>query len=91
MKVASVREFRARATTIMHGKEPVLVMRRGHLAGIFFPSPGESLPLEFKRELYSVLSARIARALEKRGVTEEEVLTEFDEWRKKRRAARRRQ
>lgn len=90
MKVATVKDFKNKATQLLRGRTPVLVTRHGRLAGIFFPSPEESLPMEFKRELYDVLSAQVARDLRKRGVTEEEVLADFKAWKGKRREARRR-
>ena len=87
MKIASVREFRDRATTMFRSKEPILIMRRGKLAGIFFPQPGQTIPIELKRELYPVLSAEIARQFKKRGVTAKDVLKDFKEWRRQRREA----
>lgn len=52
MKAVMVREFRDRATYWLKSKEPIIVLRRGHLVGIFFPSPAESLPLELKKEIF---------------------------------------
>jgi hypothetical protein len=46
--------------------------------------------MELKRELYAMLSSEVARQLKKRGLTEQKLLTDFGEWRKKRREARRR-
>jgi hypothetical protein len=43
-----------------------------------------------KRELYAMLCADVKRQLKRRGVSEQEVLSDFEAWRKKRRAARRR-
>lgn len=90
MRLSTVREFRDKATGFLRSKAPVLVTRRGRLAGIFFPRPEITLPLEFKRELYGMLCADIKRELKRRGVKEEEVLSDFEAWRKKRRATRRR-
>ena len=56
MRIATVREFRDRAIEMLRTKEPILVLRRGSVAGIFFPQPGKSIPLEMKREMYSLLS-----------------------------------
>ena len=64
--------------------------RRGRLAGIFFPRPEMTLPLELKRELYEMLSSESARELKQRGVTEEDVLKDFEASRRKPRAAGRR-
>jgi len=88
MRIATVREFRDNATGLLRSKAPILVTRRGRLAGVFFPWPEESLPLEFKKELFSVLSAELGRELKKRKISEEEVQADFDSWRKARRAPR---
>jgi hypothetical protein len=88
MKISTVREFRDNATSLLRSKSPILVTRRGQLAGVFFPWPESTLPIEFKKELFSILSAELSRELKQRGVTEKEVLADFDSWRKQRRAAR---
>jgi hypothetical protein len=76
MRLSTVREFRDKATGLLRSKAPILVTRRGRLAGIFFPRPEVTLPLK--------------RQLKRRRVSEQEVLSDFEAWRKKRRAARRR-
>jgi len=68
----------------------MLVTRRGRLAGVFFPRPEASLPVEFKRELFATLSSAIARQLQKRGLKEEEIVAELQLWRKGKRETRRR-
>jgi hypothetical protein len=90
MKISTVREFRDRATAFLRSKDPVLVTRRGKLAGVFFPSPESTLPLELKRELFGMLSRAIAAQIKRRGLSEGQVLADFERWRKERRAARRR-
>jgi hypothetical protein len=90
MRISSVREFRDGATTLLRSKDPILVTRRGRLAGIFFPTPEATLPMELKRELFSVLSAAIGRQVRRRGLSERDIEAGFASWRKKRRAARRR-
>jgi len=88
MRISSVREFRDNATGMLRSKDPVLVTRRGRLAGVFFPWPEGSMPLELKREVFSVLSDEIRRQLKRRGLSEDEILEDFNSWRKKRRATR---
>lgn len=90
IRIAAVREFRDHATKILKSRDPILVLRRSEVAGIFFPYPEKSLPLELKRELFDRLSSSIAKRLKSRGVTEKEILSDFESWRRKRRAARRR-
>ena len=39
MKISSVRDFRDNASGLLRSKAPILVTRRGRLAGVFFPWP----------------------------------------------------
>ena len=90
MRISSVRDFRDRATGLLRSKDPILVTRRGRLAGIFFPTPEATLPLELKREMFSVLTSAIGRHIRRRGLKERDIEAGFETWRKTRRAARRR-
>jgi hypothetical protein len=83
MKISSVREFRDNATTLLRAKDPILVTRRGRLAGIFFPWPEGTLPLEVKREMFTALSDQIRRQIKKRGLSEEDIVADFELWRKR--------
>jgi len=87
MRISTVREFRDNASGMLRAKDPILVTRRGKLAGIFFPRPEATLPVELKREMFGILSAEIGRQFRKRGVSEEEVLADFAAWRNTKRAA----
>jgi hypothetical protein len=89
MKISTVRDFRDNATGLLRSKDPILVTRRGRLAGIFFPWPEGTMPLELKRELFSVLSEQVRRQVADVGLSEDEVLADFDSWRKSKRATRR--
>src|SRR5437016_5200519 len=82
MKISTVRQFRDNATGYLRSKDPILVTRRGRLAGVFFPRPESSLPIELKRELFSVLSSEVAREIKKRSLKEEDIVAEFESWRK---------
>ncbi len=88
MRISTVREFRDNATGLLRSKVPILVTRRGHLAGVFFPCPQSTIPIEFKRELFAVLSAEVNRQVKKSGLTEDEVQADFESWRKDRRETR---
>ena len=89
MRISTVREFRD-TTGLLRSRAPILVTRRGRVAGIFFPRPELTLPIELKRELYDMLSGDLARQLKRRKISEDDVLKDFEASRKKRRAARRR-
>lgn len=90
MKISTVREFRDNATGYLRSKDPILLTRGGRLAGVFFPRPEASLLIEFEHELFAALSSEIARQLRQRGLKEEEIVSEFQSWRKKKRETRRR-
>ena len=88
MRISSVREFRDRATSLLRSEDPILVTRRGRVAGIFLPWREATLPVDLKRELFAMLTSEIGRQLKKKRVTETEVLRDFAQWRKERRANR---
>ncbi len=90
MRISSIRDFRDRATALFRSDDPILVTRRGKVAGVFLPWHEASLPVDFKRELFAMLSAEIGRQLKKKRVTEKAVLQDFDRWKKARREAGRR-
>ena len=85
MKLISVKEFRDSATKALKSKEPLIIMRRGEVAGIFFPTPLESIPFEFKKDIFITLTDSIKKKLQVQGVKEEEVLEDFERHRKTRR------
>jgi hypothetical protein len=87
MRISTVREFRDNASGMLRAKDPILVTRRGRLAGIFFPRPEATLPVELKREMFGILSAEVGRQIRRRGSSEEEILDDFESWRKAKRQA----
>ena len=87
---STVREFRDKATGHLRSKDPIFVTRRGRLASVFFPHPETSLPLEFKRELFAALSMEVAHQLRRSRSKEEDILCEFESWRKAKRETGRR-
>jgi len=90
MRISTVREFRDRATTLLRSEDPILVTRRGRVAGVFLPWREATLPVDLKRELFSMLTTEIAAQLKKKRATEKDILQDFARWQKARRATRRR-
>jgi hypothetical protein len=86
MKVATVREFRNKATTYFKEGEPVLVTRHGKVTGLYLPiEHPESFPLELRKEMFIRLGEAISRSLAKKGITEEKLLADFNTFKKTRR------
>ena len=85
MKVVTLRDFRDRATEMMRSRDILLVTRDGKPAGFFLPWDRPDLPDDIRKGIYAELSQRARRHLDKKGVTEEEVLADFSAARRSRR------
>lgn len=85
MKMMTVKEFRDKATKALKSKEPLLILRRSEIAGIFFPMPSETFPFELKKDLFLTLTESIRKRLKAKGVREEDVLVDFEKFKKARR------
>ncbi len=81
----NVKEFRDKATKALKSKEPLLILRRSEIAGIFFPLPSGAIPFELKRDLFLTLTDSIKKRLKSKGVREEDILEDFEKFRKARR------
>jgi len=82
MRVTPVKEFKAHATRYLREREPILITRRGKLVGFFIPVEDPSnLPFDLKRELLLLLTERLRKKAEEKGLTEEKVLAQFEEFR----------
>ena len=86
MKVAGMRELRAKSATLFGSGEPVLVTRHGRVSGVYVPlDEPDRLPDDLRRELAGVVGRHLAKALERKGVTEKEITEDFDAYRRRRR------
>lgn len=87
LKTVSLRELKSLAGELSPSFEPVLVTERGKPLGIFrrLPYPDESISLEERRKLFRKTSARLARQMDARGITEEQLQRDFEALRKNRR------
>lgn len=86
MKTTTIRQFRAQVSDLLKGHEEVLVTRHGKPAGVLLPlNNPKGVPLEIRRRLYLELSAKIARQLDAKGITEGKLQRDFAEFKKRRR------
>jgi len=86
MKVAGIRELRAK-TAVLFGKgEPVLVTKHGKVSGVYVPlDEPDRLPDELRRELIGVLGRHLAKVVKRKGVTERDIKEDFNAYRRRRR------
>lgn len=82
MKTVTLGELPQRSQTT----ESVLVTSRGKILGVFhpLPSPDQSIPLEERRKLFRKTSARLARQLKARGITDAQIERDIQALRKDR-------
>lgn len=86
MKVAGMREVRARMAELFGGDEPVLVTRHSKIAGVYLPlDEPDKLPDDLRRELVEVLGRHLSTLLDAQGIREEEIQADFDADRGRRR------
>jgi hypothetical protein len=85
VKVVTVREFRDRATEMLRADGLVLITRDGRPAGFFLPWDQPELPDDIRKGIYKHLAGMAKEELEAKGVTEEEVMSDFQTSRRARR------
>lgn len=86
MKTTTAREFRSGFAKLSQQGDTVLVTRRGKPAGVFYPiSDAQRLPMSVRRELFFEFSQGLSRGLKHRGITEKDVLRDFETFKKRRR------
>jgi hypothetical protein len=90
MKISTADEFKEQAAGLLRSKTPVIVTRRGRMRGIFLPYSGSRLPDDLRAHLFDQATSAISSQMKENGISEEEILADFEKWRKRRRATRRR-
>ena len=86
MKVAGIREVRAKTAVLFGGSEPLLVTRHGKVSGVYVPlNEADRLPADLRRELSAVLGKYLAKELARKSVTERKIKEDFSAYRRRRR------
>lgn len=86
MKVTGIRELRTRTAVLLGSGEPVLVTKHGKVSGVYVPlDEPDRLPDDLRRELTGVVGKHLAKALQRKGVTERDVKEDFRAYRRRRR------
>ena len=86
MKIAGIRELRADIKGILSAGEPILVTRHGRVSGVYVPlDEPDRIPDDLRKDIVRVLGEHLSRQLDAAGVSEEDVLDDFDAHRRRRR------
>ncbi len=87
-QMISIREFRGGLAEVLDEKMPVLLTSHGKAKAMVYPlDPGAEVPLQVKRDAFRILSQQISEKTA--DIDEDEMVREFEAWRKKRRRSRR--
>lgn len=90
MRLVSAKEFHDRVTRVLSSKEAVVVTTRGKVTGYYIPHKERHLPPDVRWKIIEKAASEMREALKKQGVTEKEILEDFERWRKNNRASRHR-
>ncbi|MBV8547426.1 MAG: type II toxin-antitoxin system Phd/YefM family antitoxin [Acidobacteria bacterium] len=86
MKTTTIREFRSNIAKLIDSDESVLVTKHGKPAAVLYPLHDPSkVPMEVRRKLFLALAGDIAKQLDAKGITEEDIERDFAEFKKRRR------
>lgn len=88
MILASAKQFHDEVTKMLRSHQIVAVTKHGKIAGYFLPHRTENLPRDVRWRLFDEASRKIKNQLKEQGVTEEEILKDFEHWRKEYRSSR---
>lgn len=86
MKLTSIRDFRTGISSYTKKGEMMVITNHGKMVGCFLPlTSTKEIPLELKREFVATLGQKIASRLLSKKVQEEEILDDFEAFKKNRR------
>lgn len=85
LKAVGVREFREGLSSYLLSDEPIAVTRHGQTVGIFIPTDRERAKERWAA--FEKAAARLDAILEPLGITEDEVIDEFERLRQESRQA----
>ena len=86
MKIAGIRELRARSAALLGGDEPILVTKHGKVSGVYLPlEEPDKIPDDLRRDLVSVLGRHLGELLTRKGITERRISRDFNAHRRSRR------
>jgi prevent-host-death family protein len=86
VKTTTIREFRGNIAKLIASDESVLITKHGKPAAVMYPlGDPAKIPLEIRRKLYFAMAGEIAKQLDARNISEEEIERDFAEFKKRRR------
>lgn len=82
MKIAKMQNSASADADVFASGEPVLVTRHGKVSGLYVPLEDlEQVPEDLRHDLISAVGRYVEGALEEKGLSEEEILEDFRDFR----------
>ncbi|HUP50361.1 MAG TPA: type II toxin-antitoxin system Phd/YefM family antitoxin [Thermoanaerobaculia bacterium] len=86
MKTTTIREFRSKIAELISSEDSVIVTRHGKPAAVLFSlRDPKKIPAELRRKLYVAMASEIAKQLETKKISDEQIERDFREHQKRRR------
>ena len=86
VRVAEISDLDIKPARVFSGSEPVLVKKRGKVSGVYVPLQKiHRLPDEIRRKVTGAVGHYIAKALSRRGVTNQQSNEDFRAYRRRNR------
>ena len=83
MRTVTVQEFHDHAAKWLRGKEPIVVTRYGkEPLGIYYPAGTKDAPKEIRWAIFEAVTQDLGEHLKRKGVSEDDLVKDFAEWRK---------
>ena len=82
MRLVSTKEFHDHVTRFLRSGETLAVTTHGEVTGFYIPHRGTGLPADVRWQIVSQAASKVRKDLVSQGVTEKEVLKDFERWRK---------
>lgn len=79
-----VRELREKLAECLESSEPIEVTRHGKTIGFYVPVPANAS--QSSRDALLAVGRRMDAELKRAGITEDEILADFKQWRKRQHA-----
>jgi hypothetical protein len=82
MRIVSAKQFHDQPSRLMHSKESLVITRHGkEVIGVFLPLQSAEFPEELEWKMCKALALQFGKHLKHRGIHEEEVLKQVQNWR----------
>lgn len=90
MQTVTVHEFHNHVAKWLRAEEPFVVTRHGkEPLGVYYPAGSPEATKEMRWSIFEAMTQEIGQQLKRKGLSEKEIMGDFEEWKKSARKNRR--